>query len=272
VAKYANDGAEIFAKYGDDVVNFITKHGDDSVEFIMNCSATTFDNIIKMSDDVADGVIKAAKNKCDAFFEALKKCDDYSDDIFSFLENAKYKDDAVELISQISDIGSPKANLSAAEVYEIIGNSKGNRPDVSSYLSKDYIDKHLSQFDGGVTIIQHSDAYNVFTLENGFAGVADDNTLFVMPKDYCDKIFEEADGDMSYVERALGFSEGYFAEHGGAWRLDVNDVSGLNLRIPNGNEYGANDFWIPGGYTSGGVPEAISDIIPIENINSTQIC
>lgn len=29
-----------------------------------------------------------------------------------------------------------------------------------------------------------------------------------------------------------------------------------NLEIPSGNEGGANEFWLPGGCTSGGVPEA----------------
>jgi len=32
------------------------------------------------------------------------------------------------------------------------------------------------------------------------------------------------------------------------------------LRIPSGNEGGANGQWIPGGYTSGGVPEAVLDL------------
>ena len=36
----------------------------------------------------------------------------------------------------------------------------------------------------------------------------------------------------------------------------------LNLRIPSGNEAGANSHWVPGGKTDGGVPEAISDLIP----------
>lgn len=60
----------------------------------------------------------------------------------------------------------------------------------------------------------------------------------------------------------LGFDEGHFAKGGGLVRIDVEDIADLNLRIPNGNEYGANSHWIPGGYTDGGVPEAVSDLIP----------
>ena len=32
--------------------------------------------------------------------------------------------------------------------------------------------------------------------------------------------------------------------------------------MPSGNEGGANDFWVPGGKTSGGVPEAVIDQPP----------
>lgn len=47
-------------------------------------------------------------------------------------------------------------------------------------------------------------------------------------------------------------------------RIDVRDTSGLNLRMLSGNEAGANELWTTGGFTSGGVPEAITDIIPLE--------
>ena len=54
-------------------------------------------------------------------------------------------------------------------------------------------------------------------------------------------------------------------------RVDVDDVTGLNLRLPSGNETGANSLWIPGGYTSGNVPEAISDIIPLKQATISRI-
>lgn len=37
-------------------------------------------------------------------------------------------------------------------------------------------------------------------------------------------------------------------------RVDISSPSGL--RMPSGNEIGANLQWKPGGYTSGGIPEA----------------
>lgn len=31
--------------------------------------------------------------------------------------------------------------------------------------------------------------------------------------------------------------------------------------MPSGNERGANNYWLPGGYSSGGIPEAVIDQI-----------
>ena len=49
-----------------------------------------------------------------------------------------------------------------------------------------------------------------------------------------------------------------------AVRIDPEDFNGL--RIPSGNELGANSHWLPGGYTSGGAPEAVMDFdgVPFE--------
>ena len=37
----------------------------------------------------------------------------------------------------------------------------------------------------------------------------------------------------------------------------VNNPKKYNISLPSGNEMGANNNWIPGGYTSGGIPEAV---------------
>lgn len=119
---------------------------------------------------------------------------------------------------------------------------KGSRPDPSTYLSQEYISTHLSQFDDGVSIIQTEWAYNNYSVANGFVGVPDDNTLFVMPKNFCDDIIHKADGDISIIEKELGFPEGYFSDGGGLVRIDVEDITGLNVRISSGNETGANSL------------------------------
>ena len=148
---------------------------------------------------------------------------------------------------------------------------KGERPDPTTYLSQEYIDGHLAKFENGVSVIQTEWAYGRYSETNGFVGVPDDNTLFVLPKEYCDSVIQKANGDISIIEEELGFPKGYFKNGGGLVRIDVDNVSDLNIRVPSGNEATANDLWIPGGYTSGGVPEAITDTIPLDRTHVTRI-
>lgn len=51
------------------------------------------------------------------------------------------------------------------------------------------------------------------------------------------------------------------------------ETDNLNIRMPSGNETGANNLWIwiHGGKTSGGVPEAITDTIPLNETIVTKI-
>ena len=42
-----------------------------------------------------------------------------------------------------------------------------------------------------------------------------------------------------------------------AVHIDAENFEGL--KVPSGNESGTNRKWIPGGYTSGDVPEAVMD-------------
>ena len=52
-------------------------------------------------------------------------------------------------------------------------------------------------------------------------------------------------------------------------RIDIAEPTGL--RMPNSNEVGANEFWLPGGYTSGGIIEATIDQVPLDKIVTTEI-
>lgn len=161
--------------------------------------------------------------------------------------------------------------LTESTKEKIVNQPKGSRPDPSNYLSNEYIKKHLDQFKDGVSVIQSEWAYKRYSRTNGFVGVPDDNTLFVMPKKYCDEIISKANGNVSIIENELGFPEGYFCDGGGLVRIDMLETDNLNIRMPSGNETGANNLWIPGGKTSGGVPEAITDTIPLNETIVTKI-
>ena len=148
---------------------------------------------------------------------------------------------------------------------------KGSRPDPKTYVNSEYLTKHFAEFDEGATVIQTEWAYTNYSEANGFVGVPDDNTLFVMPTKYADKVIKNSNGNINYIEEKLGFPKGYFKYGGGLVRIDVEDLSDLDLRLPSGNETGANSMWIPRGETSGGVPEAILNTVPLDKTRVSRI-
>ncbi len=165
------------------------------------------------------------------------------------------------------------AGLDQDKINDIILTNKGLRPDPSTYLSQNYIETHLAQFDGGASIIMTKEQYVNYVKGNDYIGIPYDGTQFVMPKSVCDEVSIRANGDISVYEIELGFDVGHFEDGGGLIRIDIDDLNDLNLRLPSGNETGANSHWIPGGYTDGGVPEAVTNLIPndMQNVTITEI-
>ena len=132
------------------------------------------------------------------------------------------------------------------KVDEIINTPKGSRPDPVAYLGKEYIAGHLSKFQNGVTKI-------VAQAPSGTAGPP--SGTFVMPLYIADELIAKARGNVLELEQLLGLQAGSLGTN--PVRIDIAHPTGL--RLPSGNELGANSQWIPGGYTSGGLLEAIID-------------
>ena len=153
-----------------------------------------------------------------------------------------------------------KAPLNDKKIDAILSIKKGERPNPKTYLTRRYIASHLKKFRQGVSIVMSRESYLKFVEPSETIGR--DDGCFVMPKIVCDDIAIVAKGNAAVFELALSFDAGYFSEHGGMVRVDVLEVRDLNLRIPSGNEDGSNSDWLPGGYTKGGVPEAVCDKIP----------
>ena len=142
--------------------------------------------------------------------------------------------------------GLNKAGIPKIEVDEILKTPKYSRPDPATYLEKKYISNHKTQFRNGVTKISYQ-------APKGYAGPP--GGTFVMPTSIADDLIARARGDISKLERLLGLDPGELGTN--PVRIDIVNPSGL--RMPSGNEKGANSKWIPGGYTSGGIPEIIID-------------
>ena len=99
-----------------------------------------------------------------------------------------------------------------------------------------------------------------------------DGTSFVMASSEIDKLMEATKGDPRAMERALGWPEGYLDKHT-VLRIDIPEPQTYNLRIPSGNEAGANSLWLPGGLLPDGLSEAVIDgsEIPPDGYNVTDI-
>jgi hypothetical protein len=143
-----------------------------------------------------------------------------------------------------------KEGLNQVKIDEILSMSKKSRPDPSTYLSPEYINKHLQTFmENGAVKIMPSEPVGTIGGRGG---------TFVMSSDDLASIIKSANGNISEIETILGFDKGYLGNN--PVIVKFTDPSGL--RIPQGNELGANDYWKPGGYTSGVIKEGVINPAP----------
>ncbi|WP_312282046.1 hypothetical protein, partial [Oscillibacter sp.] len=91
------------------------------------------------------------------------------------------------------------AGLTRAQIDDIIKMPRGQRPDPSTYLTKEYIDHHLSQFKDGVTKIQAA-------LKRDTVGPPEGT--YVMPTSVVDDLLKRANGDVNLLEDFLGLERG----------------------------------------------------------------
>ncbi|MCU5771735.1 hypothetical protein N5923_08825 [Erwiniaceae bacterium BAC15a-03b] len=147
----------------------------------------------------------------------------------------------------------------AAQAYKAThGKSKLDFPDPKSYLDPSHVEQHLAMFDGGVSKI----TWGVNRPEIGPpAG------HFVMPRTVADDLITKSGGNIPKLEKLLGLTPGELGDS--PVRIDISNPQGL--RMPTGREPGANEFWLPGGKTSGGIPEAVINQTPVGDASITNI-
>lgn len=154
---------------------------------------------------------------------------------------------AIKVTRAVGGVGAAQSvRLSQTQVDKILSAPDGHRPNPRTYLSEAYIDKHLSEFRSGVTKI-------AARAPSGTVGGP--TGTFVMPSSVADDVIRQAGGSVSKLEELLGLKPGTLGTN--PVRIDIENPKGL--RIPSGNEAGVNEYWFPGGYTSGGAKEAVID-------------
>lgn len=159
-----------------------------------------------------------------------------------------------ELKSTEKDLGTPphvtnsEKLLNNERFVDISKKRKGERPQPSDYLTKQYIDEHLAKFnDGAVKIVP----------QNTTGTIGPKEGTFVLPKSFVENCIKQSNGSVQKLEELLSLDKGYLGEN--PMLIKMDKPSGL--RIPSGNEPGANSQWVPGGFTGAGTPEAVVDQI-----------
>ncbi len=202
-----------------------------------------------MLREIRDLVNKLPQSAIDALPADAKKA----------IESMKTKlDEALGAGSRVFSDGVKKIaerlGIPAEQVQKIIDLGRGNRPNPSSYMTKSQIAEHLAKFDDGAVR---------FTSR---ASLAKRGTLgppggFVMPASEFSELMKAAKGDLRIVEKKLSLDSGYLSSSDTMIAfIEKKDIKGL--KIPSGNEGGAHEvLWRPGGYTLGGVSEAVMDFL-----------
>jgi hypothetical protein len=123
------------------------------------------------------------------------------------------------------------------------------------YLDASYILQHNNSFNNRASYLMTYKQYTEFVKGKKLIGRIDGQ--FVTTKEKIDVILNKANGNISIIEKELGIPNGDWMSQGGVVRINVEKINDLDPHIPFGSETGANEFWHPGGYTSGGSEEVV---------------
>jgi len=124
------------------------------------------------------------------------------------------------------------------------------------------VQSHLGEFDDGSSVFIPKSG-----LEKGvpkYGQLGRDDGLFVTTPAAADKAERAAGGDRERLKQLLGIPPESWNEP--IMRVDIPPGSQKRLRMPSGFEEGANKLFLWGGYTSGGMPEAVIDPVPQDEV------
>lgn len=142
----------------------------------------------------------------------------------------------------------------------------GERPNPEMLYSREYIETHIQNFEQGGSYLVSKDVYDARIaddIKNPFLGRPGE--LFISTTDEIDSALIKSNGNLAELEKIMGFDEGWFSKHGGVVRIDIKDPLSYEIRLPSGNEYGANAHFVPGGKTDGGALESVINNVPNED-------
>ncbi|WP_188765984.1 hypothetical protein [Emticicia aquatilis] len=149
---------------------------------------------------------------------------------------------------------------------EIVSIPKGSRPNPSNYLKWRYRHRHQRNFRRGASFLTQKHILDKY----GRTMLGRQDGLFVMCKKEMNDLLQKANGQLSYVETELGIPAGMW-KNSEIIRIDIRRPKKLKLRLPSGNETGANELWIPGGKLPNGYMESVINPVPEGKYTETTI-
>jgi RHS repeat-associated protein len=122
---------------------------------------------------------------------------------------------------------------------------------------------HIADFRLGASVFLPESVYR--SVRTKFAALGRSDGLFVLKTSQAERL--HLSGDNAAIRHALGIPDSSAAWHEPLVRIDIPDPLSHNPRMASGLETGANELFKPGGYTSGGVQEMVTDPIPWDKVS-----
>lgn len=147
----------------------------------------------------------------------------------------------------------PRVSIDDETRQMLVNIPKEKRPEPDRYLSPKEIEAHLKIFEeeGVAKIISKESLENSKIDYSGYIGPKEGQ--YATSEVIIEKAIKASDGDPRKLEKLLALDEGSLGEN----PVIIKPKKISFLKFPSGNEKGANAYWNPGGYTSGGIPEVV---------------
>ena len=147
----------------------------------------------------------------------------------------------------------PRVSIDDETRQMLVNIPKEKRPEPDRYLSPKEIEAHLKIFEeeGVAKIISKESLENSKIDYSGYLGPKEGQ--YATSEVIIEKAIKASDGDPRKLEKLLALDEGSLGEN----PVIIKPKKISFLKFPSGNEKGANAYWNPGGYTSGGIPEVV---------------
>ncbi|MCV7252051.1 PE domain-containing protein [Mycobacterium hackensackense] len=142
--------------------------------------------------------------------------------------------------------------ISREKFDEILATEKGQRPPPETYLPAEYIAEHLQNFEDGASRILIRSSYEEYGIGKPDPGRSE----FVLTNADAKAMLDESGGDPIKLAQKLGIPEDQLANDS-LVIVHFHPTSSYASHMPSGNEWGANDQWLPGGRLPKGDLEAI---------------